>query len=71
MSYERRTERNRLADALRTLDDSQLLNAWRRAIHVHELAKPGRQYAKATKRLNVCKLIVEERFVPDQLSWRT
>lgn len=65
MPSERRTEFNRLVDALRHLDDSQLLSAWRRTVHIHELAKPGRQHTKATERLKACEMIVGERFRSD------
>ena len=66
MPHDRRTEFNRLIDALRHLDDSQLLSAWKRTIHIHELAKPGRQRVKATKRLKACEMIVGERFRSDE-----
>lgn len=62
MPYERRTGFNRLIGALRYLDDSELIRAWRTAIRLHESAQPGLRHARATERLKACELIVGERF---------
>lgn len=52
----------RLIGALRYLDDSDLIRAWRTAIHIHASAQPGTRRVMATERLKACKLILKERF---------
>lgn len=52
----------RLISALKYLDDSELISAWRAAIRIHEVAQPGTRHAMATERLKACELIIGERF---------
>ena len=56
------TEFNRLVDALRHLDDSQLLSALVMAEYISQAAQPGCQQRKNTQRLKACELVVGERF---------